>query len=242
MKKGDIRKKEILETAEELFCKNGYIATSIQNILEYLNISKGSLYHHFDSKETILEEIFRLRARKISAAVISGLNEKSSPEERLHLLLSGMIPFTNEKLEFILMLMPLYNLPEGRLIRLTFNETLKKQFSAITEETISAGNQTGDFYCNEPAIAAELLLNMISGLWNRIFEILIQNESLHRNTDLFEFLRLSEYYELAIEKILSLPYGTLVLTDMAELKSLFHSIHSQWPSAHYSTNQFGKEE
>ena len=42
MKKGELKKQEIMETAEILFCKKGYEQTSIQDILDKLKTSKGS--------------------------------------------------------------------------------------------------------------------------------------------------------------------------------------------------------
>ena len=41
MKKGDLRKQEILQTAEKLFCRKGYEQTSVQDILDQLKTSKG---------------------------------------------------------------------------------------------------------------------------------------------------------------------------------------------------------
>ena len=49
MLKGDLRKKQILETAETLFCRDGYEKTSVQDILDVLHLSKGSFYHHFEN-------------------------------------------------------------------------------------------------------------------------------------------------------------------------------------------------
>ena len=45
MLKGDLRKKQILETAEKMFCRDGYEKTSVQDILDVLHLSKGSFYH-----------------------------------------------------------------------------------------------------------------------------------------------------------------------------------------------------
>ena len=57
MKKGDDRKQMILETAERLFYEKGYEATSVQDILDALKLSKGGFYHHFESKLSLLEAI-----------------------------------------------------------------------------------------------------------------------------------------------------------------------------------------
>ena len=39
MKKGEIKKQEILQTAEAMFCRNGYDKTSVQDILDALHTS-----------------------------------------------------------------------------------------------------------------------------------------------------------------------------------------------------------
>ncbi len=62
MLKGDLKKQAILETAENLFFEKGYNSTTIDDILTVLKCSKGSLYHHFDSKQQILGELGRQHA------------------------------------------------------------------------------------------------------------------------------------------------------------------------------------
>ena len=51
-------RERILDAAQELFTEQGYEHTSIQNILDKLqNLSKGAIYHHFKSKQDILEAL-----------------------------------------------------------------------------------------------------------------------------------------------------------------------------------------
>ena len=48
----------ILDVASRLFMEQGYEHTSIQNIIGCLGgLSKGAIYHHFKSKEDILEAV-----------------------------------------------------------------------------------------------------------------------------------------------------------------------------------------
>lgn len=48
----------ILETAMKLFVQKGYEHTSIQDIIDHLGgLSKGAIYHHFKSKEDILNAV-----------------------------------------------------------------------------------------------------------------------------------------------------------------------------------------
>ncbi|MCA8900448.1 MAG: TetR/AcrR family transcriptional regulator [Hyphomonas sp.] len=47
----------ILETALELFCRNGFAGTSIRQIAAKVGLSPSSLYNHFDGKDAILEAL-----------------------------------------------------------------------------------------------------------------------------------------------------------------------------------------
>src|SRR5580704_8950351 len=50
-------RQEILRTAARLFQQRGYDATSMNDVAAALKLSKGGLYHHFQSKDEILFEI-----------------------------------------------------------------------------------------------------------------------------------------------------------------------------------------
>ena len=50
---------KIIITAARLFSEKGYEQTSIQDILDALKLSKGGLYHHFKSKEDIMDALIK---------------------------------------------------------------------------------------------------------------------------------------------------------------------------------------
>jgi len=56
---GVTRRDELLGIAAELFARNGYSQTTVRDIADEAGILSGSLYHHFDSKETMLREILK---------------------------------------------------------------------------------------------------------------------------------------------------------------------------------------
>ena len=57
VKKPEIRKDELLDVAEKLFIEKGYENTSVKDIYTEVNGSFGMFYHHFKSKEEVLEEV-----------------------------------------------------------------------------------------------------------------------------------------------------------------------------------------
>jgi AcrR family transcriptional regulator len=51
------RRAELLRIAAELFADRGVKQTTVRDIAEAARILSGSLYHHFDSKESMVDEI-----------------------------------------------------------------------------------------------------------------------------------------------------------------------------------------
>jgi len=56
---GSARRTELLEIAAGLFARRGLRATTVRDIADAAGILSGSLYHHFSSKEAIVDEILR---------------------------------------------------------------------------------------------------------------------------------------------------------------------------------------
>lgn len=52
------KKMYVIDKARELFIEQGYHATSIQDILEYSNVSKGTFYNYFQSKSDLFKAVF----------------------------------------------------------------------------------------------------------------------------------------------------------------------------------------
>ncbi|MDT2004074.1 TetR/AcrR family transcriptional regulator [Rhodococcus jostii] len=53
------RRAELLDIAATLFAERGLRATTVRDIADAAGILSGSLYHHFDSKESMVDEILR---------------------------------------------------------------------------------------------------------------------------------------------------------------------------------------
>ncbi|GED99973.1 putative transcriptional regulator TetR family protein [Gordonia spumicola] len=75
---GSTRRDELLGIAGELFAERGLRSTTVRDIADTAGILSGSLYHHFDSKESMVDELLRgfldalfARYREIDAAGMS---------------------------------------------------------------------------------------------------------------------------------------------------------------------------
>jgi AcrR family transcriptional regulator len=53
----DVRRNELLDSAQALFFNKGYEATTVADIIEKAGVSKGGFYHHFTAKDDLLEAL-----------------------------------------------------------------------------------------------------------------------------------------------------------------------------------------
>src|SRR6266849_9718623 len=80
-------RQEILRTAARLFQQQGYDGTSMNDVAAALKLSKGGLYHHFQSKDEILFNLMNHAMDITEERVISAVKSIADPEERLRTLI-----------------------------------------------------------------------------------------------------------------------------------------------------------
>lgn len=228
MKKGEMKKQDILHTAESMFCKNGYEATSVQDILDALHTSKGSFYHHFISKESVLEEICSRKAQFGADQIADLISDNSSPLVNLNIILSGMIPFNGEKLSFLLMLLPVFQLSEGVRIKSCYCRKLSEIYTPLIEKELTRGQNQEILACKNTVFMARMITLVINDLWCEICNLILFSETSGKMTDSGELLGSVEQYRLCIERLLSAPYGSIILLDMTDLNKLIEQVHLHW--------------
>ena len=74
------KQEKILETALELFAKEGYKSTSTSKIAKQANVSEGLIFRHFENKEGLLQAIISLgeeKAKILFADIVMDEDPKS---------------------------------------------------------------------------------------------------------------------------------------------------------------------
>ena len=134
MKKGDERRKLILNTAEELFCTRGFDDTSVNDVLEITNLSKGGFYHYFDSKDALLLAVCESHVVQSYERCIETLESVPSSAERLETVLKCAMLLRNEDWPFMRVMLPRVRLAGDatlaslmRCIMVTYSELLQKE-------------------------------------------------------------------------------------------------------------------
>ena len=88
-------RREILDAALDLFAVGGYFGTSMRQIARAVGVRESALYHHFASKEAILEgllaELGPGKARQLETIDIAAVVKQLGAEEMLRLLIERML-------------------------------------------------------------------------------------------------------------------------------------------------------
>ncbi len=89
-------KQKIIETAATIFNKNGYVGTSIADIVKSTGIHKSGIYKHFKSKDEIAVAAFDYSLGLIVSAVIDRVGQEETAIDRLLAFVNTFKGFTTE--------------------------------------------------------------------------------------------------------------------------------------------------
>jgi AcrR family transcriptional regulator len=160
-------RQEILRTAARLFQQRGYDATSMNDVAAALKLSKGGLYHHFQSKDEILFEIMNHAMEITQERVLNPVRAISDPEERLRALIRLHIEVVLSPRDREITVMLHENHPLPPALRKRINARKKDYIhfleSLMTEVQNKAQHQTRGKV--SPRAAAFALLGMINWIY-----------------------------------------------------------------------------
>ena len=98
------RRNQVLSVATEVFARQGYHATSMDNIALEAGVSKPILYQHFESKHDLFTTIMDKSIEELAHRLTTTLDTVDSREDRVHQTFYGYFEFVKENRDaFIIM-------------------------------------------------------------------------------------------------------------------------------------------
>ncbi|WFA07996.1 TetR/AcrR family transcriptional regulator [Tissierella sp. Yu-01] len=155
IKDGEVRRRQILDAARELFVSKGYDRTSVNDILKIVDIAKGTFYYYFASKEEVLEEIIldiveegAIKAKKV-------LEDKSIPlVSRIMMAIMAQAPeFEGSNV----IAEEIHKVENAKLERLYLKQMLNRMVPTL-EEPVLEGIEQGIFHMEYPKECIESIL------------------------------------------------------------------------------------
>ena len=155
VKTAEKRRNEILDVAEELFAEKGYDNASTNDIIARIGIARGTLYHHFGSKEEILDAIVDRMTREGISQARNIVNDKSLPILKR---LTGVLGSLQVKGSAEDEVMEQMHKPQNALLHQKMQERLINGVVPLIAQLIKEGNESGIYDTKYPNEAAEMIM------------------------------------------------------------------------------------
>ncbi len=155
VKSADERKNEILDVAEQLFSEKGFDNASTNDIINRIGIARGTLYHHFASKEEILDALVERMTREgIARAGMIVMNTDVPILERLTGAIMALRIDNGASAE----VMEQIHKPQNALLHQKMQDRLLGGVVPFIAQLIEEGNASGLFDTKFPVETAEMIM------------------------------------------------------------------------------------
>lgn len=221
VKTAPARRDEILDVAQRLFALNGYDATSVSQIIDGVGVSKGAFYHHFESKEDLVEALACRYARQTAALTEA---ELSDPTADAFSKLAGFLGTirrhkTETAAELRATFEPMFRAENLQLFERT-QRAVSEVVRPILTRIIVEGVAEQTFDTPDPESAAETIMHLMTSNRELIVELYQTRDRLHFERLSHRLLDKMAYLGTVVDRILGLPEGSIELADRSALDAL----------------------
>ncbi len=197
------RRQDIVATAWRLISERGYDATSLNTIITELGISKGSVYHHFQSKAAVLDAVVETLTTEVRQRVAAD-NADADALHRLCAFIRSGWEWHEEHEGLSTEILRVMLRPENAELLAQINATERRVFRPLLEDIISQGIREQVFDLPDAELATDFLLPILTDALVRIVREIPGGQ-----LDAEGFLAQLRFLQSAVERILGAPEDSL---------------------------------
>lgn len=137
----------VLGAASDLFARNGFVQTSMASIADEADVSVGTLYNLFDSKDELYRKLIDGKAEHFHDRLVAAIGRGASPRESLDQFLAEHLALCHDEATFIRLYFSV-NAGARFSLRASLGEdarTLYEDGLARFAEVLGDGETAGDF-------------------------------------------------------------------------------------------------
>ncbi len=208
VKEPEIRRNEILDAAERLLVTRGYERMAIRDLVDELQIAKGTVYHYFDSKQALLEALIERMGDQIEqrAIQIARDPELSALEKLLHHF-AAIEQWKLGHQSLVMQFLRVWYDDENAIVHRKLYRAGIKRFTPWFSQIIQQGIEEGVFSTPYPEQAARMIIALRNDLGTAIGELLLAEEDPASTTQ--KVIQLANATTDAVERVLGAKPGSL---------------------------------
>lgn len=219
VKKPEIRKNEILATAQRFFFEKGFDSTSIQDIIDALGIAKGTFYHYFNSKTELLDQLMESVTDDMYSVLTPIVKSDIPAVDKFNTMFREGTAFkiTNPEV-FIIMLKVMFT-DENTLLRTKMYRKMVEKLTPMYIDIIKQGNDEGVFHVSMPDDIAELLLQIGANMNETICRLMLKKDTTPKALTQLIQNKITVYQD-TMENILHTPHGSIKFLQQGSLEDM----------------------
>jgi AcrR family transcriptional regulator len=222
VKEHTVRRNEILDAAQRLMQAKGYERMAIQDILDELQIAKGTFYHYFDSKQALLEAMLARMHDGVEQLLIPIVRDPDLPAlDKLVRVYTVINRWKTARKPFFIELLRVWYADDNAIVRQKVFATGIKRVAPLLAEIIHQGVREGVFTTSYPEEVGRVILVLGWELADTLAESLLSPGL--GGGDPRRMKRSVAAYTDAIERVLGAPSGSIQLVDRETLEAWFLS-------------------
>ncbi len=215
-----VRRNEILDVAERLISTKGYEQMAIQDIVDELQIAKGTVYHYFDSKIAVLEALIERTGDQIEQLVLPILHDQSAGAlDKLLRYFAAVDHLKRRQPRLMIEYTHLWYDDENAIVLRKLYRAGIKRFAPRLAQIIQQGVKEGVFTTAYPEQAARMIIALRNDLGTAVAELLFSAEDMAAVAP--QIAQIANATSDALERVLGAEPGSLPRTTDEEL--------AQWP-------------
>jgi AcrR family transcriptional regulator len=215
-----VRRDEILNSAQRLIYTKGYEPMAIQDILDELNIAKGTFYHYFESKQELLEAVITRLLDQTMAILQPIADDPSlSTRDKFHTFFDTLARWKTSQKSLLLELTRIWYTDQNAIVRQKMHAESVRLVTPLLNSIIHQGIADGVFNVPHPDLTGGMILALAEGLNDAVAWLMLSNDA---RANLFvPVQQIITAYNVAFERVLGAAPGFVSLTDDATLHEWF---------------------
>lgn len=215
-----VRRDAFMDAAEQLFRTKGYEDTTIQDILDALDASRGAFYHYFGSKGELLEAVTDRIVGDALAATLPIVDDPDlSAPEKLQGLFLAIQRWKEVRADLMLGILEAWISDENALMREKYRRGVATALIPPLVRIAEQGIAEGTFQATSAEGVARGIVHLVLGMQDEVIQLYVDRQ--HGLVSFDEVWRIVSPYHDAFERIAGLRPGSFRIGDEATLRQWF---------------------
>jgi len=220
-KKADVRRGELLDSAQALFFSKGYEATTVADIMQHAGVSKGGFYHHFTAKEDLLEALAERMAVESLKRLQPIADERGlDAVTRMNAVLTQARQMKAGDAAKMRAAFDAVFKPENIVLYHRLNRAVSQVMLPLFVDILRQGKAEGRFRIDDEATSAEIILQLGTSTHDAVASAIEASGTAQADKVAAALDERLRQHGIAIDRILGLPDGTVTFSKPGFAKAM----------------------